>query len=229
MGIFETIGGLAGSLISSSANKKIAQQQMQMQEHLAKNQVQIRAEDAKKAGVGTLAALGMQPMNYNPVTVGSTDWGKHGAGIGRAVDAAVSRPEQSINHALQAAQVENMRLQNDLLKTQVVGSQIQLNRQAGTPPGIPDPNPTKDKPEKLTESTIFGIKLKPNPNFSDAQTIQNRYGEPAEYPYFPLVAGADFHHNMKRFWANQSARTTQDQQNYYRSRQRSRPSGGSGW
>ena len=92
MSILGAIGGLVGSLLGNSAKKK----ELAQQKHLAENSVSIRVADAKRAGVGTLAALGMNPIQMQPVGLGS-DFADVGQNIGRAADAAVSNSTRAYN------------------------------------------------------------------------------------------------------------------------------------
>lgn len=138
MSIFGALGTLVGGLFSGSQAKKAAERQAQLQREFAQNSVQWRVADAKKAGVGTLAALGMQPISYSPVTVGGPDWSDIGQNIGRAADAAVDVPDRQMNKAASTLQLENMQLQNDAIRLQLLGSARALRTQAGTPPPVPD-------------------------------------------------------------------------------------------
>ena len=60
---------------ANEMNMQLAREQMAYQKELAQSQIQWRVEDAKKAGLHPMAALGLSPMSYSPVSgsaVGST-------------------------------------------------------------------------------------------------------------------------------------------------------------
>ena len=124
------LSGLLGSRATKEANKDNAA----LQKEAAQNQVQWRVADANKAGVSPLAALGMTPISMSPSYVGNDSMasavGNMGQDIGRAVTAKMG-PQERVTAAMNAIQLENGQLQNDLLRTQI----RRLNS-PGTPPGI---------------------------------------------------------------------------------------------
>ena len=68
---FSAIGGIAGSLsnmFANDANMAFSREQFEYQKELARNQLQWRVEDAKKAGLHPMAALGLQGTSFSPVS-----------------------------------------------------------------------------------------------------------------------------------------------------------------
>lgn len=223
MSILGAIGGLVGNIFGARSAAKTAEQQMRMQEHFAKNSVRWRVADAKRAGVGTLAALGMQPISYSPVSVGGQDWGSVGQNIGNSLDSVTSDQEKNseFTQTMQQLQVQRLALENDVIANQAIASRAALRTQPGIGPGVPSTEGPGSKP--ANPITIFGHDITQDRRFSDAEEIQRRYGEPAEWPYAPLVMGADavatardavgFHRQktpisdaIYRWWRNRPAR-----------------------
>lgn len=82
---------LLGSYISGQQSKKAARRQYKYQKRILQNQLSWRVNDAKRAGIHPLYALGLSPASYSaPVNTGSNI----GEGIieaGQAIGGAVSR------------------------------------------------------------------------------------------------------------------------------------------
>lgn len=71
------IASIAGGLLSRSSTNEVndqnynaAMQNIAYQKQFAKHGVRWRAEDARAAGINPLAALGMMPTNFQPVSIG---------------------------------------------------------------------------------------------------------------------------------------------------------------
>lgn len=127
----EVIGDLWAGSEARKAAREAAQRNYEMQKEFAQNGIQWRVADAKAARLHPLAALGMQPAQASPSFV--VEGTNHGAtlknlgqNVSRAARATAS-PEERIADQLR---IENMRLQNDLLKQQIIAQQ---NSQVGPP------------------------------------------------------------------------------------------------
>jgi len=138
---WDGILGAAGSVIGSIFGKSEADQNVKMQKQFAQQGIQWKVADAKKAGIHPLYALGAQTHSFAPVQTGiSENMASAGQSLGRAVDAYRSNGERldGFTKASQSLQLENNKLQNDLLKQQIASNQATLN-QAGAPPPAPSP------------------------------------------------------------------------------------------
>jgi len=133
--IASAVGNLAGSIMSNNqANNNIA-----LQKKFAQNGIQWKVADAKKAGIHPLYALGAQTHSFAPVQSFAGDSiAAMGQNIGRAVDTYSDKSQRAdaFTKANQAIQLENGKLQNDLLKQQIASNQATIN-QAGMPPPVP--------------------------------------------------------------------------------------------
>lgn len=132
------LGSIAGSVIDGLFGNKQAKQQAKLQKEFAQSGIQWKVEDAKKAGIHPLYALGANTASYTPVSGGDTNFAEAGQNLGRAIQAS-----QSPTGKVEALQVTNAQLQNeglkldnDLKRTQLV-SAMALANQPGTGPGVP--------------------------------------------------------------------------------------------
>lgn len=124
-------GGLLGKSASDQANSTAAanaaaQQQLQMK--FAKNGIQWRVQDAQKAGIHPLYALGASIPTYTPNTFvpgvdNSLGSGIAAAGqnVGRALDATspASVRQRQYAEAMMALELERGSLQNELLRSNI--------------------------------------------------------------------------------------------------------------
>lgn len=138
------LGGLTSALGiggkgkgQNAANQFQWNRQWQIEQY--KNRMQWMKEDAEKAGIHPLAALGAPLGSPAGATYGdsssSRDIGSSianmGQGIARATEAYGSREERELLKIGAKLDLENKQLQNERLR-----SEIGLMRQPGTPPGL---------------------------------------------------------------------------------------------
>lgn len=112
------LGNIAGAF---GGKGKGAGWQADLQREFAQNTLQWRAEDARKAGIHPVYAMGSNLPSATPVQYdgGGTDLAQLGQGLGRAVDAVQSKQERGVKKIAQNLELERMKLQNELLKTQI--------------------------------------------------------------------------------------------------------------
>lgn len=145
--------GLAGGMINATTSKKIAREQMRLQKEFAQNGIQWRVDDAKKAGLHPLYAIGASGASYTPVSQDSSAMGNAvadaGAYLGKAVDQAIDKPTQKalaqenleFQRRMQFNQLElarenlrGKRLDNDYAEQQMMNS---LRAQGSANPARP--------------------------------------------------------------------------------------------
>lgn len=126
--IVGNIGGIAGSFADRKQQQKQFEQNYKNQKEFAQNSIQWRVEDAKKAGLHPLAALGMASGSYTPTSYNS-NYAQSGAmlgdaisGLGQALDKN-SRRMSDLQVQLLESQVESQKLQNQGLKKTIAGQQ----------------------------------------------------------------------------------------------------------
>lgn len=128
---------LASGLLQRSDNKKAQEREYERQKEFANSGIQWKVEDAKKAGIHPLYALGASTTSYSPQSVGDTGTGamaQAGQDVSRAIH-ATRTPAQRVDAFTRTTQqltLEKMGLENQLLAAQVA----KVNQPA-TGPGLP--------------------------------------------------------------------------------------------
>lgn len=179
---------LLGGWLGQKSQDENAANNIKYQKQFAKNSIQWRAADALKAGIHPIYALGASGSSFSPVSVGDSMGpaiAAAGNDIGRAVATGMS-PEGQVSAKMTALALERGGLENELLR-----SQIRSINAPGSPPGISMPGSDPSDPMK-----IFGRTINAHPGFSDAQVIENRYGELGDWLYGLPVMSADAVHNL---------------------------------
>lgn len=145
-----------------------------LQKEFAQQGIQWRADDARRAGIHPLAAMGAQTMSFSS-NVGTPQWSspKVSPYAGASMGSAVAQAGQDISRAFQATRTEVQRqeavnktaqdlsLQRMGLENQLLASQIAKINQPATPPAFPSTQPrliagqgnsplVKDEPLKRT-------------------------------------------------------------------------------
>lgn len=159
---------LLGGLMGSSASKKAAQFNADLQKEFAWNGIRWRVEDAKAAGIHPLYALGAQTTSFSPIPI-STDsmsTAMHGMGqdISRAMLAKATADERHDNTIGKLA-VRRAELENQLLESQIAKTNAQL------PPPLPSDTPWREAPSIPTVNFGHlpdgGITAVPSQDFTD--------------------------------------------------------------
>lgn len=187
---------LGGTMLANSQREAGQKREIELQKEFAQNGLRWKIEDAERAGVHPLAALGATGASYSPVGLGQNDtaagFSAAGDNFARAIDATRTQGERASAYekTVQGLTLTRMGLENELL-----ASQIATVRGAGRSPPFPTSTPAPFDTGDVTPVKIGG-NITPDPAFSDAETITTRYGEPAEWVYSPIVLGADVVHNI---------------------------------
>ena len=106
---------------------------IRLQKEFAKNGIQWKVADAKAAGIHPLYALGANTMSFSPVSAGDGGAGyisQMGQDVSRAMYATANADQRAASQQ-SALALENMGLQNDLLRVQI----SKLSNQVG--PALP--------------------------------------------------------------------------------------------
>jgi len=135
--------GLAAANKQNKENKQARAQEYANQKEFAQSGIQWRAQDAKKAGIHPLYALGANTVSYAPQSVGGSDYSamaNAGQDIGRAIDATRSNPDKldAFSLSAQRLQLEGLQLDNDLKRAGLASSVAKVHQ--GANPGMPSPN-----------------------------------------------------------------------------------------
>lgn len=183
MSILGSLISAGSSLIGGLLGRDEAKDNIKMQLAFAKNGIQWKAQDALKAGIHPLYAMGAPTMSFQNVVSGMPEAvANAGQDISRAVAAGMDEGQKSDAYttALRALQLQRGGLENELLRTQIA----KLNA-PGTPPSMPGP---RDRPivdgqgdTRAPITPIEGITLRPRKSESPAQDVEDEYGEAADF------------------------------------------------
>lgn len=200
-------GGAFLPLIASGIGKAVdyftGRQQQEsntaLQREFAQNSIQWKVEDAKKAGIHPLYALGANTTSFQPSLVGS-DFGSMGQDVSRAVEQISSEGGRAGSKVADALQLENMGLQNDLLRSQIA----RLNQGGQVAPPMPRPDQLVDVtlPPEANRSVppIYDngrLYLPGMPGTSSSETFESAYGDTAQEIYGMNLLWKQFLNNPK--------------------------------
>lgn len=202
--IIGAIGSLAGGLIGKSSADKAREAQAQqaaqniaLQKEFAQSGIQWRVNDAKAAGIHPLYALGAQTHSFSPVSIdGGADMSmanavsSMGQDIGRAVNATRSQPARDAALQLTMLQMEGLKLDNDMKRTQIA-SQIQRLR-VNANPALPIP---EQAPEARPIMYLGGNRWMTDPGTSNAEDAEKRYSDVGGAMFAPYVLWRDYKAN----------------------------------
>lgn len=185
------IGSIVGNNAQNKAAKDAANKAWDRQQSVMKNQVQWRVQDAVKAGLHPLAALGMNPSSGPAAAAIGGDLGSNlaqaGQDIGRAMEANAS-PMDKANAQLTRLQLERGGLENELLRTQIASQRMRIAQQ-GTPGIIQNGG----APETISNPFTQEKTVVRNPDLG--QTAENHYSDVGGFVYGGGAMIADFLRN----------------------------------
>lgn len=168
-GIGKFLFGSLGSLFGQDQAKKQAKYQLAF----AKNGIQWKVEDAKKAGIHPLYALGAPTMSFSPTAVGGSSWaGDAGQDISRAIGAGMSKEGQlsAYEAAVQRLNIEGMGLDNEYKAAQLARLRNEMLQKPALPPVGHTITGPGGVPFKTGDSTT-------------SQVVQDDYGDLIENVY----------------------------------------------
>jgi len=221
---------LAGGAISDSGADERARQNIAAQREFAQNSVSWKVADARRAGISPLAALGASTSSFSNVTGGDRSGigeavSDMGQDISRAATAYSTRGEKAVLAKGAALDLEKKGLENDLLRTELADKMRKTVATPGSPPGMPGPNvgipgsgpefpttnieaPKAETEKRQKQFSILGANLLNDPWTSDAQHLENIFGDegPFAWWYWVPKVPSVMAWNAAR-WANQRRKT----------------------
>lgn len=139
------VGGIVDAFTQPGRDKDARLHQAEMynrqkkeNRHVLQNQLQWRMDDAQRAGIHPLAAMGMNPASGPSMSVGdaggsSGNWGNVGQDISRAISAAAPKDQRNdklLDLQLEAAKAD---LTHKHITNAALASQLQKQQQVGPP------------------------------------------------------------------------------------------------
>lgn len=212
---------LGGLLNKSSSDKAQAASQQQalrqeaLQKEFAQHGIQWRVEDAKKAGIHPIYALGGSGASYSPVSSNfsaDTSIGSALAAAGQDVSGAINRTrtqgqrEDAFTIASKQLALEKGGLENELLRTEIASKTGRLRQSSGPPfpgsnfliPGQAQSGLVKDKP-------LERVNADPGATFQEPGAITDRgYARTAGGGLMP-VPSADVKERIEDNWFQEMA------------------------
>lgn len=129
------LGGLMSSRSASkdrAAAAALNAENIALQREFAQNGIRWKAEDAQRAGIHPLYALGATTHSFSPVTAFASHndgmaegFANAGQNIGRAVQAGLTQPNRTAAK-LETLALERADLENELLRSQIAREKSQL-------------------------------------------------------------------------------------------------------
>lgn len=178
-------GKILGGVMSDRATSRQNAANIAHQKEFAQNAVQWKVEDAKKAGLHPLYALGANTTSFSPIPV-----------TGSATGDAIARGAANVAESMSKSKMN--KLQTDLVEAQIQESRsrsIAALAQAKATNAEAD-FVTKQAIESAhrrdTQLKVGAVPITKDPNWSDTQDMEDRYGDVAGAIYGLAVGGADF-------------------------------------
>lgn len=131
MGVFDAIGAGVGAVtdivtgqLDAAQNRQAQRMSADLQREFAQHGIEWRVEDAKRAGLHPLAALGMAPASGFTIPIGSNAFEGAGQNISRAISAAGTHDDRE----LERAQLELLKAQTNKTSTEAMLASAQLGK-----------------------------------------------------------------------------------------------------
>lgn len=238
-------GGLIAKEAQEDANERAQNNywtNYRAQMDAAQHGIRWKVDDAKDAGIHPLYALGASTMSFAPQSVGTVvedgfakGIAAAGQDISRAVDTTRTGSER-VSALAEGLMLERSKLQNDLLRDQLVASKLSLLRSAGarsSPPqpdyaDVPLPRPRPDdlpyadsdrafahpegkKPEDRPPLMLFGGRVLTPSGTSPMKAWEDQIGDDGPLSWLAqLLVGSHLvsHNISQRFPENWSGNTS---------------------
>lgn len=177
---------LLGGLFGKSSAEKQQEKNIALQKEFAQSGIQWKVEDAKRAGIHPLYALGASTASFAPQTIGdpfAAAIPEAGNAIARGVHSTMSGEQRGASKVMESLAIERAQLQNEGLKLDLLASRDKLLNQAGT--GKPVPTgvvPQESSVDANPRVFIAGKEIEMDPNYSPGQTYENAWSDVGMIP-----------------------------------------------
>lgn len=224
-GITSLITGVMGQNAQENANEanrvqaaEINRQNYENALHFAQNSIQYKVNDATKAGIHPLYALGAPTMSAPAMQVGAPQVAANGlasgmAGLGQNLARAAmanEAPESKVASVVGAQQIASNQLDLDIkkLNLELLKSKVATAMQPATPPGAPFVVPENKKPEERPPLMAGGYRWMTNPDTSPMKAWEDQYGDEGPVAWsmpIGILANDAVYNFRNRFGINPSA------------------------
>jgi len=201
------LGGFLARDAQSDANDRMVvekEKDRALSKEFAQNGVSWKVDDARRAGIHPLIALGGtgasysgSAMSFAPETGVAHGLAAAGQDIGRAVNATrtASQRDDAFTTSINALALERAGLENELLK-----SKIGQLRSAQNNPPMPTAStdftvPVAEKPEERPLLRTGRGAVTTDDRVSNAEDFEKRYGEMSDWAFGPYIAWRDLQKN----------------------------------
>lgn len=128
---------IVGGLLGQSSQEDQFEKQLALQKRMAQHGVRWRVEDAQRAGVHPLFALGANVSSFSPIGIGGNPLGEGiaaaGNEIGRAINAKGTAVERQYNARMMQLSLQRGELENQLLASKIARENSPTQRQPAMP------------------------------------------------------------------------------------------------
>jgi hypothetical protein len=207
LGLPPSVGASLGSALLGASSERDAQRRAEQQAQLerdtqrefAQNGIRWKVEDAKQAGIHPLYALGANTVAYNPVAINDTPsnaMANMGQDLSRAINATRTQSERdnAVNDTANQLKLTNMKLQNDLLASQIAKLQQTPNPPMPTYNGFAPTasdvgrNAIKVDPDRVTVTDANDRSRTAGTKAANMRIVVNKYGDTMVVPHGSEVA-----------------------------------------
>lgn len=206
--VLGVVGGILGNNQAQSNYDQqmgFAREQFEYQKMLHQNQLQWRVEDAKKAGLHPMAALGLSSMQFSPVSgpsSASADYSWIGD-LGQNLDYAATKGKTNVQQAQAFAlaqksgevQIEGQELDNEFKRLQIMSLVSRLTQTGPAAPEVNTNNPINEPDSPFTDKPIVrdgwlldekGRKISVIPS----EAMKGRTEDVLGVEWFPFISSA---------------------------------------
>lgn len=183
-----------GAKSANATNAANAAANVQAQKDFAQKGIRWKVEDARKAGIHPLYALGAQTTSFSPVSVGATNelagpasaMANLGQDISRSINATRTQPERTEALAVGRLQLEGLALDNDIKRATFASAvqRLQQNQNPPIPTLGPFPVPEKSKAEERQPLMLDGNRVLTDPGTSPGNAWEDQLGDDVFSPGF---------------------------------------------
>lgn len=139
--VISGVSNIAQGIFNQNNANAINQQNLAMQDYYSKNGIQIRVDDAKKAGIHPLYAIGAQTYtpNYFATFEPSNSISAFGNAVGSAIGNMPSKEQQVYNQVVQGQTVSKNNLELERMQLENALLQRQLQESSGVSKSVANP------------------------------------------------------------------------------------------